>query len=246
MRFAAIADIHGNCLALEAVLADIDAQGIERVVNLGDFFSGPLEAGRTADLLLARDFPCIRGNHDRWLLETPPDQMGLSDRAAYDELTPTHLDWLRQVPPTAVHEGEVFLCHGTPSMDTQYWMEALDKEGQVRRASLADIEAAATGVHHALILCAHTHIPRTLRLTEGRLLVNPGSVGCPAYTDDTPVDHIVSAGTPDASYAVLEKTPAGWSVTHRLVPYDHMAMSRLAAERGRPDWAEALATGWIT
>jgi len=45
MRFAAIADIHGNHLALEAVLADIRAQGIEEIVNLGDFFSGPLEAG---------------------------------------------------------------------------------------------------------------------------------------------------------------------------------------------------------
>ncbi len=44
MRFAAIADIHGNHLALEAVLADIRAQGIEEIVNLGDFFSGPLEA----------------------------------------------------------------------------------------------------------------------------------------------------------------------------------------------------------
>ena len=44
MRFAAIADIHGNHLALEAVLDDISSQGIEEIVNLGDFFSGPLEA----------------------------------------------------------------------------------------------------------------------------------------------------------------------------------------------------------
>ena len=54
MRFAAIADIHGNCAALEAVLADIAAQGIatDSIVNLGDCLSGPLEAGRTADMLL--------------------------------------------------------------------------------------------------------------------------------------------------------------------------------------------------
>jgi predicted phosphodiesterase len=48
MRLAAIADIHGNCLALEAVLADIRRQGIDMVVNLGDHLSGPLEARRTA------------------------------------------------------------------------------------------------------------------------------------------------------------------------------------------------------
>ena len=57
MRFAAIADVHGNCVALEAVLADIAALGIAEVVNLGDHVSGPLEAGRTADMLIELGFP---------------------------------------------------------------------------------------------------------------------------------------------------------------------------------------------
>lgn len=61
MKFAAIADIHGNYAALEAVLADIAALGIGEVVNLGDHLSGPLEPQRTADLLIARGFPSIRG-----------------------------------------------------------------------------------------------------------------------------------------------------------------------------------------
>ena len=51
MRLAAIADIHGNASALEAVLADITAQGIADIVNLGDHLSGPLEAGRTAEVV---------------------------------------------------------------------------------------------------------------------------------------------------------------------------------------------------
>ena len=61
MKLAAIADIHGNCTALQAVLADIAALGIAEVVNLGDHLSGPLEPGRTADLLIARGAPSIRG-----------------------------------------------------------------------------------------------------------------------------------------------------------------------------------------
>ncbi|MEM1299684.1 MAG: metallophosphoesterase family protein [Pseudomonadota bacterium] len=246
MRFAAIADIHGNCLALEAVLADIEARGITDIVNLGDFFSGPLEAGRTTDLLMSRSFPSIRGNHDRWLVETPPEEMGVSDIAAYRELSPQHLNWLRQIPATATYGDDVFLCHGTPTSDTQYWLEAVDVAGHVAPAPLNDIETAAVGHDYSLLLCAHTHLPRTVRLSDGRMVVNPGSVGCPAYTDDSPVEHVVASGTPDASYAVLEHTEAGWSVTHRLVPYDHMAMSRMAAERGRPDWAEGLATGRIS
>ncbi|OWK25116.1 hypothetical protein AJ87_13710 [Rhizobium yanglingense] len=68
MRFAAIADIHGNHLALEAVLADIRAQGISDIVDLGDCFSSPLEAGKTAELLLSLALPTVRGNHDRYLI----------------------------------------------------------------------------------------------------------------------------------------------------------------------------------
>ena len=59
MRFAAIADIHGNASALEAVLADIAAQGIVDIVNLGDSLSGPLEAGRTADILSPLGLPTV-------------------------------------------------------------------------------------------------------------------------------------------------------------------------------------------
>ena len=65
MKFAAIADVHGNAVALEAVLADIAALGMNDIVNLGDHLSGPLEPRRTADLLMARDLVSIRGDQDR-------------------------------------------------------------------------------------------------------------------------------------------------------------------------------------
>ncbi|MNF12933.1 hypothetical protein D3C80_2146000 [compost metagenome] len=76
-------------------------------------------------------------------------------------------------------------------------------------------------------------------------MVNPGSVGCPGYDDDRPVAHKVEVGSPDARYAIVESAGNGWSVTFRTVPYDHKAMSRLAAERNRVQWAEALATGFL-
>src|SRR4051812_13419918 len=55
MRFAAIADVHGSSLALEAVLADIGAQGISDIVNPGDMLSGPLGARPTIDILMKLD-----------------------------------------------------------------------------------------------------------------------------------------------------------------------------------------------
>ena len=61
MRFAAIADVHGNLLALEAVLKDIADLGITEIVNLGDHLSGPLEPSRTADLLIERGISISSG-----------------------------------------------------------------------------------------------------------------------------------------------------------------------------------------
>ena len=100
MRFAAIADVHGNYLALEAVLADIRAQGIGEIVNLGDMASGPLDARRTMDALMALDAVHVLGNHDRYLIDRPPEKMGSWDRPAHAQLEARHLDWLRAVPKT--------------------------------------------------------------------------------------------------------------------------------------------------
>ncbi len=112
MKFAAIADVHGNCIALEAVLADIDFLGITEVVNLGDHLSEPLEARRTADLLIERSIPSIQGDQDRLLIEL--DRAGTSNRQDYKQLTRAHLDWLADQPPTMICHDDVLLCHGTP------------------------------------------------------------------------------------------------------------------------------------
>lgn len=243
-RFAAIADIHGNRDALLAVLADIDAQGITTVVNLGDHFSGPLAAGDTADILLARDMINIRGNHDRLLIEQAPEQMGASDKAAYDQLGTAHLDWLRQLPPTRTLGDEIFLCHATPHNDNMYWFEQVLDSGLVATRPYQEIEAFADGLGCGLILCGHSHLPRVLRLSGNRLIVNPGSVGLAGYDDVTPVPHVMQTGCPDASYAILEKKADQWATTLRHVPYDASDMVRLAEKANRPEWARALATGW--
>src|SRR5258705_4926672 len=186
MRFAAIADVHGNHLALEAVVADIRAQGIGEIVNLGDMASGPLDARRTMDALMALDAVHVLGNHDRYLIDRPPEKMGSWDRPAHAQLDERHLDWLRAVPPTRVYRESVFLCHATPAHDEVYWLETVMPDGTVRMSSLEGIEKAAEGITQPLILCAHTHVARTVRLRDGRLIVNPGSVGSAGYRDTHP------------------------------------------------------------
>lgn len=241
MRFAAMADVHGNYLALEAVLADIKAQGIEDIVNLGDMASGPLDAKRTIDIMMAMDAPCVRGNHDRYLTDYALDDMYPSDRFSHGQLE-EHLDWLRALPSSVVYRDAVYLCHATPADDNTYWLEAVTLDGVVHMGA---IEQKADGIAQSLILCGHSHIPRTVRLRDGRMIVNPGSVGGPGYRDMAPHPHAVETGTPDAAYAILEQRGDAWQVTYRQVPYDNQAMAALARANGREDWASALATGWI-
>ena len=245
MRFAAIADVHGNHLALAAVLTDIRALGIETIVNLGDMASGPLDARPTMNALMAIDAVHVLGNHDRYLIDRPVEKMGSWDRPAHAQLDQRHLDWLRAIPATRVFYDRVFLCHATPDNDEVYWLEAVCPDGTVRMASLDAIERAAEGIAQSLILCAHSHIARAVRLRDGRLIVNPGSVGCPGYRDIHPYPHVMEAGTPDARYAILESDGGAWQVTFRHVPYDHDAMAALARRNGQPELAAALATGWI-
>jgi diadenosine tetraphosphatase ApaH/serine/threonine PP2A family protein phosphatase len=84
-----------------------------------------------------------------------------------------------------------------------------------------------------------------VRLRDGRLIVNPGSVGSPGYRDVHPFPHLVEAGTPHARYAILELADGAWRVTFHQIAYDHETMAALARRNNQPELANALATGWI-
>jgi putative phosphoesterase len=243
MRIAAVSDIHGNLPALKAVMADIARRGPDVVVNLGDILSGPLLPAETADFLMELDLPTIRGNHERQLLTHARERMGPSDAYAADQIEARHRDWLESLPKTMWLADDVFLCHGAPGGDLVYFLEDVDPDGAVHAASLDEVEERAGDCAARLILCGHTHTPRVVRLGDGRLVVNPGSVGLQAYADDNPVLHNVEIGSPQARYAIIEKAADGWRAELIAVDYDFEPMAALAETNGRPDWAVALRTG---
>jgi len=257
-KFAAISDIHGNLPALEAVLDDIAAQGVDVIVNLGDILSGPLWAAATADRLMALSLPTIAGNHERQLLTQSRERMSASDAHTADELQPAHRAWLAGLPATLRLGDEVFCCHGTPTSDLSYFLETVvpgfggvgSGANGVRAATQAEASARAgnamQGVAHALILCGHTHVPRALQLADGRLVVNPGSVGLPGFDDDHVHPHIIENRAPHARYALLDRGAAGWNVALRAVAYDWETAAQRAEREGRPDWADTLRTGFVT
>ncbi|GLK46562.1 MULTISPECIES: metallophosphoesterase family protein [Novosphingobium] len=243
MAIAVISDIHGNLGALDAVLADAAARGVRRVVNLGDILSGPLDSVGTADRLMALGLETIRGNHERQLLEQSRAEMSLSDAATDAVLQPRHREWLASLPVDMWLESDLYACHGSPRGDLEFLLETVEPTG-CRAATPNEIAERLGGIDAPLVLCGHSHRQRAVRLDDGRLVVNPGSVGLPAFADDQPHPHVIESGSPEARYAVVERGPDGWEAELLAVAYDWTAAALRAAEGGREDWARALATGY--
>lgn len=244
-RFAVIADIHSNADALAAVLHDIDRQGITSVINLGDHLSGPMAALETAEMLMAQNFVSIKGNHDRVLTEEALCDMSSIDAVAHAEIGAREQNWLRAMPATCHVTDRIFACHGTPNSDVTYWIEQVTAEGTVLLRDKQGIEAEAEGLTASLFLCGHTHLPRRIDLSDGRVILNPGSVGCPGYADNAPIPHKVETGTGAACYAIVEKSAQGWISGFRHVPYDPRRMVERAIAADHPHWASRLSSGWV-
>lgn len=242
MRIAILSDIHGNIWALEAVLADVKKQAVDLVVNAGDILSGPLEPVATADLLMSLGLPTIRGNHERQLLACEHQAGGASDQFAFEHTAAQHHDWLHGLPASLEVTSDVFMCHGTPASDLVYFLEEVDERG-ARLARSAVVEKHAEGIAHSLIICGHSHKPRTYGISGNRVVVNPGSVGLQAYDDDHPYYHAIENGSPHARYAICERAGNAWNVSHRCIPYAFETAAATAKRNGREDWARWLETG---
>lgn len=244
MRIAVVSDIHGNLPALEAVVADFAHRGVDTVVNLGDSLSGPLLPRETARYLMASGWVHLAGNHERQILDTSVPQ-GTSDAYARSQLTDEQLHWIGGLRPRGDFDADVLLCHGTPDSDLIYLLETVEPAG-MRRASAAEIDERLGAVRAALVVCGHSHVPRTLRNVRGQLLVNPGSVGLPGFFAGAPYPHRVENASPDARYAIVERRAGRWHSSLVAVPYDFAPMAALARERGRPEWESAISTGYMT
>ena len=243
MRIAVLADAHGNLLALQAVLADLHRASPDLVVNLGDLATGPFDPAGSADAQMALGCPTVAGNHERNLGES--DDTSSSVAFARPLLSAAHFRWIASLPTTLrLADGDVFACHGSPAGgDLDYLLENVSS-GRPVLASEDAIRPRLHGIGSAtLVLCGHTHVPRVVQL--GRvLIVNPGSIGMPAYTDDGAAPHAIETGAPHARYAVVTRGPGStWSAELRAIAYDWDRAARQAATNGRTSVARWTATG---
>ena len=172
MRVAALYDVHGNLPALDAVLAEVDA---DVILVGGDAVAGPWPAEILARLRgLEGDVRFIRGNADREIAEQTP---GLAPPHLMEfvrsRLSAEEIDFLGSLPLTesvAVDGlGDVLFCHATPRNDEEIFTR-ISPDDRWR--------AALDGVEADVVVCGHTHIQFDRRIDDIRL-INAGSVGMP-------------------------------------------------------------------
>jgi len=194
-------------------------------------------------MLMELEIPTVRGNEDRIILDEPnqhPDSPSLPFVQA--NLKPEHRQWLRELPFTASAYEDFFLCHGTPEKDNVYLLREVLATG-CRLLPAAAVAGMLPAIAQPIVLCGHDHLPALLRLPDGRHVVNPGSVGLPAYRDDLPFAHAMETGSPHARYSLLRSGSSGLFVESIAVPYDWESAAAAATGNGRPDWALYLRTG---
>lgn len=244
MRIAVLSDIHSNVFALESVIADIRQRGADVTVNLGDILYGPIAPRATYDLLMENNFLTVRGNQDRQIYEATPSEIESNPTMQFiiSDLGQEPLDWMKGLPFDYQLTDSVYLCHGTPDNDLIYLLESVDS-GLAQLRPDREIIELLNGQSSDVVLCGHTHTARSVHISSNQLVVNPGSVGLPAYTDEEPLIHSMQSFSQHASYAILEDCNHGWTVQHIKVAYDYRSAANQAQQRNRRDWVHFLTTG---
>ena len=233
MRIAVISDIHGNCYALDAVLADLERQEIDKLVCLGDAIQGGAQPAQTVARLQELGCPVVMGNADAWLLSgvnTSPVE-GVSERQeairrwSLEQLSAADIAFIEGFQPTIempLAEGRNLLCfHGSPgSFDEFIFPETPEEE----------FERMLGAYRPAIMAGGHTHLQQVRRLGDA-FFFNPGSVGV-AFNRQQPEEGFQL--DPWAEYAVLTANDKRLSLEFRRVPLDVEELVGVIEASGRP------------
>jgi putative phosphoesterase len=222
-RVAVVGDVHGNTVALQAVLDELRGEDVDLVVWTGDLSWGP-EPGATLELVRSLELPAryVRGNAERALFEiedgtiAEPSEREQWMLAAHSE---SDLDFARSFEHAHSIEidglGAAYFTHGSPRSDEELLTAGTPEER---------IAAATSGISERVLVTGHTHSQYD-RAVAGIRALNPGSVGMP-YEE-----------RPGAYWALL-----GPDVELRRTEYDlDDAIARLRAS-GLPDPEQLVET----
>lgn len=243
LRIGVMSDIHGNLEALKSVLADMEAQKVSRVVNLGDIVGYGPEPEACVNMLRHLRIPSVLGNHEHGLLEAqargwfnPQARKALDRTRAL--LSDDSIMYFRTLPRTLEEGGALFVHGCPPGLVSKYLYEL----------NVAELRETFSLFEHPLCFCGHTHELEmiTLRPSVGE----GGGTSCGDIRRDTlgkgrhaldpRTRHIVNAGAVGqprdgnnkAKYLVWE--PERHRVDVRFVSYDIAQTAARIVEVGLP------------
>lgn len=237
-RIALFSDVHANLPALEAVMADMDAQGLKERYCLGDLVGYATFPNEVVETLRRSGIPTIMGNYDQGVghdsddcgcAYKTPEAKALGNRSIAWTNAHTSAEskrFLRNLLPNIrVRLGglHVLLVHGSPRKINEYLFEERPDASLERLLDMAEAD---------VLVCGHTHLPYHKILPSGRHVVNDGSVGKP------------KDGDPRACYAILEVENRALHVTFVRVAYDIERAARAIEASEMPhEFAAMLRTG---
>lgn len=230
-RIAALSDVHGNVVALGAVLADIAREKPDRIAVAGDLvLNGPDPSAAVDALreLVSQGAAVIAGNTDvavadfdyaaafPWMTDGVPDAIMAAAEWAHDTLGEERVEWLRALPAErrvrAADDTLVLVCHASPGSQTSGFDQNLDPSVTIERLARTDAR---------VIVCGHTHLPE-VRDLGFRIIVNTGSAG---YVFD---------GDPTASWALIDIDDGEVSAEIRRTEFDTLSVANAISARGLP------------
>lgn len=227
-------DIHGNIAALESVLADIDARGLNNLYCLGDLVGYGTFPNEVIAAIRARNIPTIIGNYDQGVghdsddcgcAYKTPEAQALGERsiawsnAHTSSENKAYLRTLVANIPLNMGDLSVLLVHGSPRKINEYLYEDRPDES---------FERILDGVSADVLVCGHTHLPYHKILPSGRHIINAGSVGKPKDGDSR------------ACYIILRVDGHDLDVEFVRVPYDVEATASAIESTTMPDEFAAM------
>ncbi len=228
MKIAVLSDIHGNLLALESVLEDIQARECDKILFLGDYALAGPEPGDTLNFCMSLsehdNVEMIQGNTDKMIVDFNEEIyqtvskgapiMANALRKEAETLSEKQKSFLSNLPETkelTIDDVKILMVHGSPRRNNEDIMPD---------TPLEKVEEMLKGVNANLILCGHTHIPCGFQTNTRQTVVNDGSVGRP-FTPN-----------PEACYALITTLGNGeFKIEHHFVKYDNIQASKILAAR---------------
>lgn len=227
MKIAILSDIHGNMIALNAVMNDIQKNGCDKTFFLGDYALAGPEPSPTVDYCMHlntyNNIEMIQGNTDKMIAEYSEELYSQISSAApimanalredVKILNENQKNFLRDLPPYKLLEEEdvkLLLVHGSPRRNNEDILPDTPPK---------DVEEMVKDCEATIIVCGHTHIPCGFQTLSKKTVINVGSVGRP-FTEN-----------PKSCYLILDINNGKFLIEHKFVRYDNRKAAEILSKR---------------